>query len=291
MIDILRATELAAKNVKNRKNPGGRLSGKCSIVTGGAQGFGLGIAECMIAEGAFVAVADLNYELAKTAAEQLGERAFAVKVDVADEQSVAEMVIAVVEQFGGIDIFVPNAGVLIAGGVDELEVDKFDFVTRINYNAYFIGVKYVSAVMKAQFCADNSWFGDIVQINSKSGLMGSKKNFAYSGSKFGGIGLTQSFALELAPFHIKVNSICPGNFLDGPLWCDPEKGLFVQYLHAGKVKGAKSVDDVRAFYEAQVPLGRGCFPADVATALFYCVEQRYETGQAIAVTGGQSMLN
>ena len=132
---------------------------------------------------------------------------------------------------------------------------------------------------------------DIIQINSKSGLEGSNKNFAYAGSKFGGIGLTASFALELAPYNIKVNSICPGNFLNGPLWSDPEKGLFVQYLHAGKVPGAKTVEDVRKFYESKVPLGRGCETVDVARAIMYIVEQEYETGQAIPVTGGQIMLH
>ena len=131
---------------------------------------------------------------------------------------------------------------------------------------------------------------DIIQINSKSGLSGSNKNFAYAGGKFGGIGLTQSFALELIPFNIKVNSICPGNFLDGPLWCDSEKGLFVQYLKAGKVPGAKTVEDVKRFYEGKVPMNRGCLVKDVSRAINYVVEQEYETGQAVPVTGGQEML-
>jgi sorbitol-6-phosphate 2-dehydrogenase len=131
---------------------------------------------------------------------------------------------------------------------------------------------------------------DIIQINSKSGLRGSNKNFAYAGGKFGGIGLTESFALELIPYRIKVNSICPGNFFEGPLWSDPQKGLFVQYLRAGKVPGAKSIDDVRAYYEQQVPAGRGCRIEDVMKAIFYAIEQEYETGQAIPVTGGQVML-
>ena len=112
----------------------------------------------------------------------------------------------------------------------------------------------------------------------------------HAGGKFGGIGLTQSFARELVASNIKVNSICPGNFYDGPLWSDPERGLFVQYLNAGKVPGAKTVADVRKYYESKVPLGRGCEIEDVAKAVLYIISQKYETGQALPVTGGQVML-
>ena len=145
--------------------------------------------------------------------------------------------------------------------------------------------------MAAQHAADPAQRMDIIQINSKSGLEGSNKNGAYAGSKFGSIGLVQSFAMELIEDGIKVNAICPGNFFDGPLWSDPDKGLFVQYLRAGKVPGARTVAEVRKFYEAKVPMGRGCEPADVMKAIYYLVDQQYETGQALPVTGGQVMLN
>jgi NAD(P)-dependent dehydrogenase (short-subunit alcohol dehydrogenase family) len=240
-------------------------------------------------------VADLNGEGAAAAARQIEElygpgTAFAVKADVSDEASVAAMVNAAVLRYGGLDLFVNNAGVVKSGGLEELDVKSFDFVTKINYTAYFLCVKYASRIMKIQHAADPSRFYDIIQINSKSGLAGSNKNFAYAGSKFGGIGLTQSFALELAPYNIKVNAICPGNLMDGPLWTDPEKGLLVQYLRAGKVQGAKTAEDVRRAYEAKVPMGRGCREIDVARAILYVVEQEYETGQALPVTGGQEML-
>jgi sorbitol-6-phosphate 2-dehydrogenase len=166
----------------------------------------------------------------------------------------------------------------------------WEFVTNVNYNGFFLCTKYFAQVMSEQNKATGLW-SDIVQVNSKSGLAGSKNNGAYAGSKFGGLGLVQSFALELVADQIKVNAVCPGNFLDGPLWSDPERGLFVQYLAAGKVPGAKTVEDVRRHYESLVPMNRGCFPADVAKAIVYAVEQQYETGQAIAVTGGQIMLN
>lgn len=291
MIDLSAAKETAKKNIHNRFRVPGRLSGKIAIVTGSAQGFGLGIAKEMYNEGACVVIADLNESLAAQVVAELGERAFMVGVDVSNEQSVADMMAKTVEHFGGLDIFVSNAGVLKAGGLDEMELAAFEFVTKINYTAYFLCVKYASEIMKAQYEADNNFSGDIIQINSKSGLEGSKKNFAYAGGKFGGIGLTASFALELVPYNIKVNSICPGNYFEGPLWTNPDNGLFVQYLNAGKVPGAKTVEDVKKFYESKVPMGRGCYPQDVAKAIFYAVEQKYETGQAIPVSGGQIMLH
>ncbi|MCL2343253.1 MAG: SDR family NAD(P)-dependent oxidoreductase [Firmicutes bacterium] len=272
-------------------NNRGRLAGKRAVVTGAAQGFGYGLAAEMLKEGAAVVLADLNLPQAERAASELGARAAALPVDVTNAESVETMVRGAAERLGGIDIFVSNAGVLKAGGLDEMTAKDFEFVTRVNYEGYFLCVKYVSEVMKAQYAADNTRWADIVQINSKSGLAGSKANFAYAGGKFGGVGLTQSFALELAPYQIKVNSICPGNFYDGPLWSDPDRGLFVQYLRAGKVPGAETVEDVRRFYLSKSPIHRGCTPADVAKALFYCVEQTFETGQAIPVTGGQVMLS
>ncbi|MFA5656972.1 MAG: SDR family NAD(P)-dependent oxidoreductase, partial [Dysgonamonadaceae bacterium] len=194
--------------------------------------------------------------------------------------------------FGAIDCFISNAGVLRAGDLEHLSPEDFNFVTTINYNAYFYCTKVVSRIMKLQTkFASNNYFADIIQINSKSGLRGSKANFAYAGGKFGGIGLTQSFALELAPFRIKVNSICPGNYYDGPLWSNPENGLFVQYLKAGKVPGAKTVEDVKEFYLAQSPMRKGCSPEDVTKAILYLIDQTGETGQALPITGGQVMLN
>ncbi len=291
MIDMSKWEQIAASRVHERTAAPGRLSGKIAVVTGSAQGFGKGIAEGLYSEGAVVVIADLNEPLAKTVAETLGDRALSVRVDVSDEQSVAEMIQKTVERFGGIDLFISNAGVLKAGSLDELEKKDFEFVTSINYTAFFTCTKYASRIMKAQAAADKNWKGDIIEINSKSGLEGSNKNFAYAGSKFGGIGLVQSFALELCSYRIKVNAICPGNYLEGPLWMDPEHGLFVQYLRAGKVAGAKTIEDVRRFYEQKVPLQRGCLPIDVTKAILYAVEQDYETGQAIPVTGGQVMLS
>lgn len=284
------------RQVRSAGRAAGRLQGRVCVVTGGAQGFGLGIAQLLAAEGAVVVVADLNREGAERAAAALCEahgpdRALAVAVNIADEASVAAMVGAVVRECGGMDLFVANAGVLKAGSVKVMTRAEWDLVTTVNYTGYFLCVKHASPVMAAQNLDGRGPWTDIVQINSKSGLEGSNRNGAYAGSKFGTIGLTQSFAKELVEDRIKVNSICPGNFFDGPLWSDPEKGLFVQYLSTGKVPGARTIEDVRRAYEAKVPMGRGCRPEDVVRAILYCVEQEYETGQAIPVTGGQVMLN
>ena len=270
---------------------GKRLDGKIAVITGGAQGFGKGIADAMAEQGALIVIADMNAEGAKKAADEYGAAGYSVAANVTDEDSVKNMLADTVLAFGGVDIFVNNAGVVKAGNLDEMTKQGLEFVTAVNYTGYFLCAKYASKIMKIQhrYAAPDCLF-DIIEINSKSGLSGSNKNFAYAGSKFGGIGLTQSFALELVEFGIKVNAVCPGNFLNGPLWSDPVKGLFVQYLNAGKVPGAKTVDDVRRYYESKVPLNRGCETLDVARAIFYIVEQQYETGQAIPVTGGQEML-
>ena len=288
---IEKAETLAGKQAMCRLSAAGRIGGRLAVITGGAQGFGLGIAHELYKEGATVVLADINIKQAQIAAKDLGERAFAVEADISDQASVEHMVAKAVEYMGGIDLFVANAGVVKTGGLDDLSAEDFDFVTRVNYTGYFLCVRAVSRIMKAQFAADGKRWYDIVQINSKSGLEGSRRNYAYAGSKFGGVGLTQSFAMELAPYQIKVNAICPGNYYDGPLWSDPEHGLFVQYLKAGKVPGAKTVEDVKRSYLAKSLIGRGCLPEDVAKAVFYCVEQCYETGQAIPVTGGQIMLS
>jgi NAD(P)-dependent dehydrogenase (short-subunit alcohol dehydrogenase family)/ribulose-5-phosphate 4-epimerase/fuculose-1-phosphate aldolase len=274
----------------------GRVENKTIIVTGAAQGFGEGIARCLMREGANIVVADLNETAGQAAAENLNReaknnRAIFVAANVSDPESLRQLIHHTVCHFGGLDVFISNAGVLRAGGLDEMTPETFDFVTKINYSAYFYCAQAASRVMKLQnrYAPEN--YGDIIQINSKSGLRGSRANFAYAGGKFGGIGLTQSFALELAPFRIKVNSICPGNYYEGPLWSNPENGLFLQYLNAGKVPGAKTVEDVRKYYMNQVPMRKGTSPEDVARAVFYLIEQTCETGQALPVTGGQVMLN
>ncbi len=274
----------------------GRVAGKVAVVTGAAQGFGFEIARDMIAEGAYVFLADINKQQTRRQTDILSEkygsdRAFALDMDVTSSKSAANALNKVVKFFGGLDILISNAGILRAESVKTQSGQDFDFVTSVNYKGYFLCTQAAAQILALQHEVNPAYMSDIIQINSKSGLQGSEKNFAYAGSKFGTIGLTQSFALELIGDGIKVNSICPGNFFDGPLWSDPKNGLFIQYLRAGKVPGAKTIGDVRRAYEAKVPMKRGCTTCDVMKAVYYLIEQKYETGQAVPVTGGQVMLH
>lgn len=259
-----------------------RLAGKTALVTGGAQGLGAALSERLAAEGADVAVLDLNAEGAKAVADTLaskhGVRTLGLGCDVTAEEQVAAVFARVEQEFGRLDLCISNAGILIAGDITEFDVAQWRKVVDVNLTGYMIIAKYAARMMLAQGS------GVIIQINSKSGKKGSLKNSAYAASKFGGIGLTQSLALELAPAGIRVNAICPGNLLDSPLWVD---SLYEQYAKRWNM----TVEEVRRKYVDQVPLGRGCTYEDVANAMvFLCLDESgYITGQALNVDGGQTM--
>ncbi len=258
------------------------LENHIAIVTGGAQGLGEAICLRLAQEGCKLTVADLNAEgAAHTAAlvhEQTQHEAISVKVDVTQEDQVARMVAETLNKFGRLDILVSNAGILIAEPVVNFPAEKWKTVLDVNLFGYFLCAKHAAQVMKKQKS------GVIIQINSKSGKKGSYKNSAYAASKFGGIGLTQSLALELAEDGVRVNAICPGNLLDSPLWTD---SLYQQYARTQGI----TPEEVRQKYIDQVPMKRGCTYEDVCNVLVFLASDQasYMTGQAINVTGGQEM--
>ncbi|MCX7886894.1 MAG: SDR family oxidoreductase [Verrucomicrobiae bacterium] len=247
------------------------LQDKVAIVTGAAQGLGAAICQRLGAEGACVVPADI--------------KGLDVSVDVTNEAQVRDLFDRTVSEHGRVDIVVANAAILIAEPIIEADADRWLRVMHVNLFGSFLTMKHACRVMKPQRS------GSIIQINSKSGKRGSAANSAYAASKFGGIGLVQSVALEMAPYGIRCNAICPGNLLDSPLWTDPQNGLFVQYLRAGKVPGARTIEDVRQHYINQVPMKRGCTYDDVCNAVVFLASDAssYITGIALSVTGGQEM--
>lgn len=258
------------------------LAGKTAIVTGGAQGLGEAISLRLAKEGCQVVIADINQEGIKATEariqEMYGVKTLGLVTDITQEAQIVELVDQTVSHFGALDILVSNAGILIAKPVDEFAAREWMKVMEVNLYGYFLCAKHAARVMKEQRS------GVIIQINSKSGKKGSYKNSAYAASKFGGIGLTQSLALELAEYGVRVNAICPGNMLDSPLWVD---SLFQQYA---RTRGMTE-EEVRQYYIDQVPLKRGCTYDDVCNLLVFLASEQssYMTGQAINVTGGQEM--
>jgi sorbitol-6-phosphate 2-dehydrogenase len=258
------------------------LLDQVAIVTGGAQGLGAAIVARLAEEGAHVVVADMNLagaqQTAALVAQATGRRTWALAVDVTVEEQVAAMVDQTLETFGRLDIVVANAGIVISAPIAEFDLDRWRKVIEVNLTGYFLCAKHAARIMKKQRR------GVILQINSKSGKKGSFKNGAYAASKFGGIGLTQSIALELAEYGVRVNAICPGNLLDSPLWQD---SLYSQYAQRLGI----SEEEVRQRYVDQVPMKRGCTYQDVTNVVVFLASDQssYMTGQAINVTGGQEM--
>jgi sorbitol-6-phosphate 2-dehydrogenase len=260
-----------------------KLANKTAIITGGAQGLGESLAWRFAREDcAGITIADVNLEKATILAEEIrkqhGCQTLAIKTDVTNEKDVEEMVSRTCDTFGHLDILISNAGILISEDIVEFPPSKWKLVMEVNLFGYFLCAQAAAKVMVKQK------HGAIVQINSKSGKKGSFRNIAYAASKFGGIGLTQSIALDLAPYGIRVNAVCPGNLLDGTLWQD---SLYEQYAK----KWGITVEEVRRKYTDQVPLGRGCTYDDVANVVLFLLsdDASYMTGQAINVTGGQEM--
>ncbi len=253
------------------------LRNKTAIVTGAAQGLGEALAIRLDGEGCNVVVADMNYESAKKVAGSL-KNAMAIKVDVTSEEEVDKMVSTCLEKYGKLDIMVCNAAILIAKAVVDFPAGEWRKMIDVNLTGYFLCARAAARVMKEQKA------GSIIQINSKSGKKGSYKNSAYAAAKFAGIGFTQSLALEMAEYGVRVNAICPGNLLNSPLWVN---SLFKQYAQNQGI----TEEQVRAKYLSQVPLGRSCEYGDVADVMVFLASDfsSYMTGQAINVTGGQEM--
>lgn len=253
------------------------LEGKVAVVTGASQGLGEALAIRLDNEGCKVAVCDINIEGAKAVASKL-KNGIAIAVDVTKYDQCEAAAKEVLDKWGVVDILVSNAAIVKSGDIFNLSPEAFALVTNINLNGYFNIVKAFAPSMLARKR------GSIIQINSKSGRKGSFKNGAYASSKFGGVGLTQSLALEFAEQGVRVNCICPGNLLNSPLWVN---SLFKQYAANQGI----TEEQVREKYINQVPMKRSCEFKDIEDVLVFLASDysSYMTGQAINVTGGQQM--
>lgn len=261
-----------------------RLDGKSAVVTGGASGIGRGIVQALAESGAHLCIADIDLSAAQKAAQEVAAstsvRAIAVRTDVTDKASVEAMVQACVQELRSVDILVNNAGIAPSHPLPDFPERDWDRTIDINLKGYFLCAQAVVRQMLAQ-----GGRGNIVNISSKSGVRGSGENSAYNASKFGVIGLAQGWAQELGKHGIRVNSVLPGNVFSGShIWNE-------DYRKACAAKKGIAPEDVEAYYNKLVPLGRSCTPMDVAQMVVFLVSDAasYITGCSHLVDGGQEM--
>jgi 3-oxoacyl-[acyl-carrier protein] reductase len=243
------------------------LTGQTAVVTGGAQGLGLAIAERFIAEGARVVLGDLDLAATQVAADSLGgdDVAVAVRCDVTKGDEVQALVAAAVSTFGGLDIMVNNAGITRDATMRTMTEEQFDQVIAVHLKGTWNGMRSAAAIMREQKR------GAIVNMSSLSGKVGLVGQTNYSAAKAGIVGMTKAAAKELAHLGVRINAIQPGLIRSAMTEAMPQR------IWDAKV--------------AEVPMGRAGEPDEVAkVALFLASDlSSYMTGTVMEVTGGRFM--
>ena len=262
---------------------------KIVLVTGGARGIGLGIVHAFAAAGHRVMIADLghtdaewNYTLADASQVEaalkkeaaVGE-VEACEVDVTSFESCQKAVAATVERFGGLDILVNNAGVLSSGPISEFDEGDWDKIFAVNTKGIFLMSKAALEALKA------SGNGAIVNTASIAGKQGNANMSAYCGSKFAAIGITQSLALELAPFNITVNAICPG-IVGTAMWLE-------HLIPSNSNDEDRKNENFEKAVTRLIPLGRPQTTEDMGQAALYLASARNVSGIALTIAGGMTM--
>ncbi|MCA1038738.1 3-hydroxybutyrate dehydrogenase [Bacillus infantis] len=256
------------------------VQGRTVLITGAAQGIGYEIGKSFARQGANLVLTDIQQEQVEKAAEQLraeGFRAVGLKCDVTLEEEIKKSIHSAVEEFGGLDVLINNAGLQHVSMIEDFPTEKFEFMLKVMLTAPFTAIKHSLPIMKKQ------GFGRIINMASINGLVGFAGKAAYNSAKHGVIGLTKVAALEAAPYGITVNSICPG-YVDTPLVRNQLKDL----ADTRKVPLEKVLEEV--LYPL-VPQKRLLSVEEVAAyAVFLAGEDaRGITGQAIVIDGGYTV--
>ena len=255
------------------------MTGRTVVVTGGGSGIGAGIAKGMAAEGANIAVADLNLEAAEAVAAEIvaaGGAAIATHVDVADRAAVAAGIAATVARFGRLDAYFNNAGMNQPMPFLEITESNFELIMKINALGVLIGTQEAAK----QFLAQGTP-GKVINTASIAGRTGFPKFAPYSAAKAAVISLTQAAARDLAQHGITVNAFAPG-VVETPLWIKLDADL-------AKMGAADAGFNSMA---ADILLGRAAQPEDIVpTAIFLaCTDSDYITGQVIPIEGGMILV-
>jgi 3-oxoacyl-[acyl-carrier protein] reductase len=246
-----------------------KLNGKVAIVTGGASGFGRGIVEAYVREGAKVLVADINAAAAEAIATGFNGAAAPFAGDVSKKADVDAMVAAAVRTFGGLDIMVNNAGVTHKNqSLMTVAEDEFDRIYAVNVKSIYLATLACVPEMEKR------GGGVIINTASTAGVRPRPGLTWYNGSKGAAVILTKSMAVELAPKNIRVNAINP---------VMGETGMLEQFM------GADDTPDNRARFLAGIPLGRLSRPEDIANAALFFADPASEfiTGVCLEVDGGR----
>jgi meso-butanediol dehydrogenase / (S,S)-butanediol dehydrogenase / diacetyl reductase len=258
----------------------GKLAGKVAIVTGGAQGIGRAISLQIAGDGAAVAVADLNEAGAERVAQEIngaGGRAIAVRVDVTDAASTAQLLEKTVSDLGRLDVMVANAGIIHVKPFLDLSTEEWDRTFAVNVRGVFLSFQAAAKQLVAQ-----GGGGRLLATASIAAKMGSPYQAHYQSSKAAVVGMVRSVAWELGSHGITVNCYCPG-IVDTAMWeyIDRERGKLM-----GREPGALLKE-----MAGRSPLGRVEVPEDVAPLVSFLAseESRFITGQAINVCGGVAM--
>lgn len=254
-----------------------RLSGKSALITGAARGIGLAYAKAYVADGARVAIADIDIDRAKAAARDIGKNAIAVQMDVTQQASIDTGVAATIDAFGQIDVLINNAAIFSASPIDEITREDYARVFDINVSGTLFTLQAVAKHMIARGIR-----GRIINIASQAGRRGESLVAVYCASKAAVISLTQSTGLNLIQHGINVNAIAPG-VVDGEHW-DGVDAFFAKY--EGKAPGQKKKE-----VSASVPYGRMGTARDLTGMAVFLAsdEAEYIVAQTYNVDGGQWM--